>query len=64
MIPSQGNVATSFGCYVMKKKKSGIKVFPYSRRWIWIDPANEFIQYAAEKNCNLKTLVTRTVKLL
>lgn len=36
----------AFGCYVQKKKRSGLKIMPYSRRWFILDLSQKVLGYA------------------
>ena len=37
---------SAFGCYVQKKKRTGLKIMPYSRRWFFLDLAEKVLGYA------------------
>ena len=48
--------AAAFGCYVQKKKRSGLKIMPYSRRWFILDLREKVLGYAHDSTGRKKFL--------
>lgn len=55
--------ASFIGCWALKKKRSGIKLIPYSRKWMEFDDFTGIVSYSESQKQMMKVLVERSVCL-